>query len=128
MKKMLLFVTLLVYFLVSTGFVVSIHYCMDRMHSFQFGDSEQDNCEACGMPLKDNKGCCKNNVKVVKLRVDQIMGNAIQSTVQVPVLYSSFTPLLLLLPLTRQNRSEAIANAPPLNRQNSYLRHCVFRI
>jgi len=128
MKKLLLFVTLLVYFLVSTGFVVSIHFCMDRIHSFQLGDRQQENCGACGMPLQDNKGCCKDKVKVVKLQVDQVTAKAIQPTVQVRVLYSTLTPLSFLLPVERQNGKQETSHAPPINRQNSYLHHCVFRI
>lgn len=128
MKKLLLSFTLLVYFLVSTGFVLSVHYCMDRMQSIQLGDSHRDHCNVCGMPIEEGKGCCKEDVKIVKMQIDQVLNSTAKNLVQVPVLLSTVAPAYLSLLPKRPSNCLAIAHAPPMNRQDSYLRHRVFRL
>lgn len=54
----------LLYLAMVSGVVVNIHYCMGKVASVALGHSESDRCGDCGM---DNKGCCKDEVKVVKV-------------------------------------------------------------
>jgi hypothetical protein len=69
MKKILAAILLLVYFTVSTGAPVNIHYCMGNVKSIDFSTSKGSRCERCGM--KSRKGCCHDDLKIIKLSVDQ---------------------------------------------------------
>src|SRR4051812_32941329 len=65
MRRIFAFILLLIYFSLSTGFVVSMHYCMNRFDSAQLGSSHKDHCHKCGM---HNDGCCRDEVAVIKLQ------------------------------------------------------------
>jgi hypothetical protein len=126
MKKALAAILLLVYFTVSTGFVVSLHYCMDRLTSAEIGNSKSDKCDYCGMH-KDGH-CCRDDVKVVKLQTTHLA-----SQITVPFFSLSFvsvaTTEFIVSPFYNFTKtSHAIAHSPPLNEQDTYLQNCVFRI
>src|ERR687890_814593 len=70
MKRFLASILLLIYFCVSTGFVVSMHYCMNKFDSVQVGAADSEKCGKCGMHTEDSDGCCRDEVKVVKLQQD----------------------------------------------------------
>lgn len=71
MKRLAAYILLLIYFTVSTGFVVSVHYCMNKVDSIKLGDDSSEECGKCGMHLQESNGCCKDDVKMVKMQVDQ---------------------------------------------------------
>ena len=70
MKKLAASILLLIYFTVTTGFVVSVHYCMNKLDSIQLGDNSSEECGKCGMHVEDSGGCCKDDVKLVKMQAD----------------------------------------------------------
>lgn len=128
MKKLAASILLLVYFAVTTGFVVSVHYCMNKLDSVELGYSAKTECGKCGMNTAKSQGCCKDEVQVVKLSADHQA-----SKTQVP----DFS--LALLPkqpfalersslLSLQSVLSAPAHGPPLSEQDIHLRNCVFRI
>lgn len=129
MKKLLASIVLLVYFTVSTGFVVSMHYCMNKFDSVQVGLPKSETCGKCGMHTEDSGGCCRDEVKVVKLQ---------QDTQVAKVLIASFTLVLAELPLSQhlhlpfQNFEQAhvvSATGPPLlSSPPIFLSNRVFRI
>jgi hypothetical protein len=129
MKKIFITIIVLAYFMVSTGIVVSFHYCMDRLQSVQLGDNHSDNCSDCGMPKKDNKGCCKDEIKVLKLQMSHTAPKALTAGL-------SFLPALPVIPVnfltapifTSPEKTSSVAHSPPPGRQDTYLRNCVFRI
>ena len=126
MKKTLAAILLLVYFTVSTGFVVSLHYCMDRLTSTEIGNSKSDKCDYCGMH-KDGH-CCRDDVKVVKLQVLHTI-----SQIAVPLFSLSpahvVTATFIVSPFYNFTKTnDAIAHSPPLSEQDTYLQNCVFRI
>ncbi|RYZ46355.1 MAG: hypothetical protein EOO14_24695 [Chitinophagaceae bacterium] len=128
MKKLLVTIALLVYFTVSTGFVVSVHYCMDRLNGLEWGESDAEECGKCGMPTTDSDGCCKDEVKVVKLDVDHTYAKQLTADFSLhlpaltPVNYL-FTPSLIQIAT-----EEPVAHGPPLSEQDTYLLNRVFRI
>lgn len=128
MKKRLLFFSLLVYFVVSTGFVVSVHYCMDQFQSLQLGDSKHDDCPVCGMPIKQGRGCCKDEVKVVKLQVDQTTAKISTPDFALPAVPTPLTSYVISPVVVELKPATPIANGPPINEQDLYLRNRVFRI
>lgn len=128
MKKLLASILLLVYFTVSTGFVVSIHYCMNKVDSVQLGDTTSDECGKCGMHIEDSGGCCKDDVQMVKLQGDQ-------SLVKITVPDFSLhlpSPLFNAFDIYSNNNSveekHPLAHGPPLSEQDTYLKNCVFRL
>ena len=126
MKKTLAAILLLVYFTVSTGFVVSLHYCMDRLTSAEIGNSKSDKCDYCGMH-KDGH-CCRDDVKIVKLQTTHLA-----SQITVPFFSLSFvsvaTTEFIVSPFYNFTKTNhAIAHSPPLSEQDTYLQNCVFRI
>jgi hypothetical protein len=129
MKRVLAAILLLVYFTVSTGFAVSLHYCMDRLDSAELGASRADSCGKCGMHVEDSNGCCRDEVKVVKLSTDhfaaQVLASFASATAAMPV----HTEYLILPFYNFSGIKETIAHSPPLpDKQDTYLQNCVFRL
>lgn len=128
MKKFLASIVVLVYFVVSTGFVISVHYCMDKVRSLQLGDTSHKLCGQCGMPIKDNKGCCKDKVSVVKMQVDQTAAKWAKTDFSLPAIAIAHTSFLLLPLFNTQKQEQPVAHGPPLSKQDTYLRNRVFRL
>ena len=119
-------ILLLVYFTVSTGFSLSVHYCMDEFESAQIGSSGDDVCGSCGMHKDD--GCCREELKVVKLNTSHVISQATTidlNQIEIPTLYSD----LIFTSLLNNSRPFPITDhGPPLGGNDVYLRNCVFRI
>ena len=64
MKKILIAILALVYLTVSSGFAMTIHYCMGKVSSVDLMHNT-DKCGKCGM--KTSGGCCKDEFKIFKL-------------------------------------------------------------
>ena len=59
----------LFYLSATSGMVLNVHYCMDKISSISFGHEKDHNdgtCDKCGM-LKTENHCCKDEVAEVKL-------------------------------------------------------------
>ncbi len=129
MKKLFVFILLLVYFTVNTGFVVSLHYCMDKRASVDLGSRAKEKCDKCGMPSRNQKDCCHDEIKVVKLNADEVQA---YSLAYQPIQFPDVFPLSLFIDAPLQKRLLSISNkahAPPLiHKQDIYLTNCVFRI
>src|SRR5689334_23577069 len=127
MKRLLAFILLITYFTASTGFVVVRHYCMDRFTSAQIGADTNEKCAKCGMHKSD--GCCRDEVKVVKLQTSHLAGSINTEISPAPVAIlttQEFTqPSFFFL-----NHTELpVAHGPPLGSdQELYLQNCVFRL
>jgi len=126
MKRILLLLVLLSYFLVSSGFTVSLHYCMDRLDSAEIGSTNEKKCSKCGMH-KDG-GCCKDEVVMVKLQTNHLPSTVLISDFSMPAL-PAFESYFLLAPL--QNFDASIISpesSPPPDEGDVYLVNRVFRI
>ena len=119
----------MVYFVVSTGFTVNLHYCMDRFHSWELGPTEEDSCATCGMKTSDSDGCCRDEVKTVKLQQDLSPAKYMVAQFTMPVLLTTVSEHLVA---PFQNFEETILpddTGPPLiSEQDTYLENCVFRL
>ena len=130
MKKIIVSIVLLCYLAVSSGGVVNFHYCMNRLASTELFASESKQCGKCGMHTEDSNGCCRDEVKIVKMEDDQ-------------KLTAAFTYVLPFLDALVQTPSQFIAtsfynipgsrhflnHSPPLlSTQDTYLQNGVFRI
>jgi hypothetical protein len=128
MKKAFASILLVVYAMVSTGFVVSVHYCMDQVNAVQLGDAARDKCNKCGMPVKAAGGCCKDEVKVYKLQVDQAFAKFAKADFSLPAILSSHSGFLLAPLFSEVKINAPIAHGPPLSEQDTYLQNRVFRL
>jgi hypothetical protein len=129
MKKLAASILLLIYFTVSTGFVVSIHYCMNKVDSVQLGDGSSEECGKCGMHIEDSGGCCKDDVKMVKMQVDQSFAKIAAtdlSFIEAPVALANE---YYLAPFKNSTGTDyPLAHGPPSDEQDTYLQNCVFRL
>ena len=128
-KKLLLSIAVCSYLIVSTGIVVNFHYCMNRLASTQLYGAKAKICGKCGMDIHLGKGCCRDEVKVVKLQTDhnkaQVTHEMAMPAVPVAVLSSFIT-----IDFVNNDRNCHFLNhSPPLlTEQDTYLQNCVFRI
>ena len=128
MKRSAVAILAIIYFAISSGVVVNIHYCMGKMSSVKLQAWTPGSC-ACGKKMESKKGCCKTELKVVKLEDAQKISYA-DFVVNTPV-----TPLVTELNLLQtpfynaQHPVRSQGHSPPLlSGQDTYLRNCVFRI
>ena len=128
MKKVFAAIVLLAYFTVSTGFTVNLHYCMSQFASWDIGHSENEKCGTCGMKVKKSSGCCKNEVKVVKLQQDVISAPAVTYNFSIAALSIHSFELLSIAPsILEREYVSPLAHGPPLlSEQDIYLRNGVF--
>ena len=72
MKKIAIILLLFVYGFTTVGATVDVHYCMNKYVGWELGDhNEDEKCGKCGMTeSKTKNGCCKDEVKQVKLNGD----------------------------------------------------------
>ncbi len=110
--------------------MVNFHYCMNRLASTEFFASETKECPKCGMHIETSHGCCRDEVKIVKIDDDQKVNSLVSFD------FPSLTAII-------QKPSEFIAtsfynadnekhyqnHSPPLlSGQDTYLQNRVFRI
>lgn len=130
MKKFLFAISFICYFAVTSGVIVNSHYCMKRLVSVHLYDTSPEVCARCGMETHESNGCCRNEVKVLKLQQDQN-----KTTVETPgipalekqvittseFIVSSFQSPFV--PRHFQNHSP-----PLLSERDAYIANRVFRI
>ncbi len=130
MKRILISLMALIYFTVSSGMVMSVHYCMGKISDIQVNQVPEERC-ICGMSKKEtsSKGCCKTEFKMVKLE-DTHKASFASYDIQTPVALVSRSMSLLEAPLYYANdKVYADIHGPPLiSQQDTYLLNCVFRI
>lgn len=79
MKKFAVAILAVLYMSTSLGATIHLHYCMGKFFSWSLQQSNGSKCSRCGMEKKDkevNKGCCKDEYKLLKIVKDQrLTGN-----------------------------------------------------
>ena len=116
---------LLVHTAASSGTVLSLHYCMGDFSSISIGHKDKKGCDRCGM---ENKGCCHDDVKVIKLDNNSIVNERVVHAIYQPVVVVFPTIVIHNFGLQLKNIEPAIAinsfaEDPPL-----FLLNCNFRI
>jgi hypothetical protein len=128
MKKSIASILLVLYVAFSTGVVISFHYCMDEFDSAQLGAKEFEICGRCGMHVPDSGGCCNDEVKIFKIQDDQQLSS---------INFKFSSPDIIIIPIQAWddvvvvNSSHQLYlnnHSPPINKQDTYLQNCVFRI
>jgi hypothetical protein len=137
MKKLLATILTLLYLSTTMGATLHLHYCMGKLISWGFTDSDSKNCTFCGMPKvsKDEhcmamkKDCCKDEHRKFKVDKDQKTTKPAFKSFDLPV----FTLAGQIAKLPDHDPSPAIvghpdANAPPGDPGPLFLRNRSFRI
>ena len=120
----------LIYFTVSSGMVMSVHYCMGEVSNIQVNQVPEERC-ICGMSKKEtsSKGCCKTEFTMVKL-ADTHKASSASYDIQTPVVLVAryLSQLEASLYKTSIKTYTDIHGPPLLSEQDTYLLNCVFRI
>lgn len=128
MKKAAAAILLVIYVALSSGIVLSMHYCMDRLDSMQLGAVQSDTCNKCGMSVSEANGCCHDEVKVIKIQDEQqaaSMGYNFDAPGIAIIITPGYTDDVLA---SKQIGGLTNNLSPPLHKQDTYLRNRVFRI
>ena len=126
MKRILVAILSITYFCISSGFVMSVHYCMGKVSSTTIEIASSKSC-ICGK--KEMKGCCKTESKFIKLSDNHQATYADVSITSllhiIPVVYtiSNTTVASINTKLAFDNHSPPIISPQPI-----YILNCVFRI
>jgi hypothetical protein len=130
MKKTIASIALLCYLAVTCGVVVNFHYCMDRLDSLQLFASGTKVCGKCGMHTDSSHGCCRDEIKIIKMGDDQKLNSdvpfelpGLDAVAQIP---SQFIAASFLN--SKESRHFNNHSPPLLTEQDTYLQNCVFRI
>lgn len=130
MKKTIFAISFLCYFAVTSGVVINYHYCMKRLVSVHLFDTAPDTCGMCGMDMHESSGCCRDEVKVVKL--DQDQNKLTVALVEAPLFEIPITTPSAFIVAAFENKYEQRHfhnHSPPvLSEQDTYLQNNVFRI
>lgn len=129
MKKLIAFIAALVYLSTSSGMVMSVQYCFDKVSSIQVnGFGGGDGC--CCIGAEKTEGCCSDEVKLVKLQqshqatfVNYSIENSIQ-LLSIPLSYIDASPIVSV----REELVQISDSSPPLPSAPIYIKNCLFRI
>ena len=126
MKRLLTFIVTIIYFCISSGFVMNVHYCMGKISKVNV---EIVPSKTCCCSTKETKSCCKTESKFVKLADTHQATYADVSIISpyhiVPVSYAINNANVVSI------NSELVRNShspPLLSPQPIYILNCVFRI
>lgn len=130
MKRVLVFIMALLYFTVSSGLAMSVHYCMGEISSVEVNHNSNDPC-ICGMSKQQTakKGCCRTEFTMIKLD-DTHKASSVIYEIQSPEMILPRPISLIDVPVIPAAEPEyADVQGPPLlSEQDTYLFNCVFRI
>ena len=130
MKKLFIIVVSLAYLAVSSGVIVNLHYCMNRLASTGFFDAPDKQCGKCGMDIHQSDGCCHDETQFLKIQDDQKNTAAFSfdlTGLEVPAIKPS--EFICALFVSARDSRHFLNHSPPLlSSQDSYLQNSVFRI
>ncbi len=80
------------------------------------------------MHISTSKGCCKDDVKMVKGKLDQSLAKTTAPDFSVAIVALSNHSEYFFSPRFKSQPQSPFAHGPPLSKQDTYLQNCVFRI
>ena len=129
MKSFFASILLITYLLSSTGFVVSTHYCMGKVDGLQLGAVKEEKCSKCGMQTEDSDGCCRDEIKVLKLQQDLQPAKALMPSFTMQPAITVVPPFLTIPFLNFNQGADSFDTVPPVTEKKDIcVMHCVFRI
>ncbi len=114
----------------TSGLAISFHYCMNRLDSTTIFAATDDTCGRCGMHVDEAKGCCREEVKLVKLDDDHQLSALVDFSISQPVVEApvSFAENASLIASNKAWMPAAVRPPPPDSGPQIYLANRVFRI
>jgi hypothetical protein len=132
MKKIIVALLAVLYLGSSSGATIHLHYCMGKLVnlSFSFNEKEKEKCSKCGMKnSRDQKGCCKNEHKQIKIEKDQkLTEKAVNLFYATSVTHPTHNVELPSIKITSVTNANPISHAPPRSQVAIYICNCVFLI
>lgn len=128
MKKVLSSILLLLYVTASSGIVINMHYCMNRLDSAKLGVVKSEVCPKCGMATDELNSCCHNEVKIIKIQDVQKLSELNYNFISFKANAAGQSNIFVELFSAVDDYSFVKNNSPPINKQDTYLINCVFRI
>jgi hypothetical protein len=126
MKKILAISLAIIYLAIASGVVVNVHYCMGEVADVALGHKESDRCGTCGM---DNKGCCNDEVSVVKIQDSHSIVSLQSDFPKAEALAQQFPQANDFNSLASDTYLTPKVHAPPDRTQLPlHVKYCVFRI
>jgi hypothetical protein len=103
---------------------------MDRLASLQFFVSENKTCPKCGMHITKSHGCCRDEVKIIKMEVDQkATSNIVFELPALDVIGQEPSQFIIASFYNGSITKHYQNHSPPLlTGQDTYLQNRVFRI
>jgi hypothetical protein len=126
MKKFTIGILAILYFTMTSGIVLNIHYCRGKISSVKVDVLAKDLC-AC--KKKKDKGCCKTDNKLVKLE-DTHKAAVTQFIVEAPVaiVTSSYNIQNTSFVDLKNDLAYNNHSPPDILSADKCILHCVFRI
>ncbi|WP_228427971.1 HYC_CC_PP family protein [Chryseobacterium oncorhynchi] len=126
MKKILAILFSIFYFGFSSGAAFSVHYCMQEFVSVS--QKTDDICGKCG--VKEKKGCCKTEIKIVKVddsqKSDLMNVDFLGQISEIPTTHPFF---FADKSFSASKFTQIQINGPPEYKPVPiYIHHCNFRI
>lgn len=130
MKKGIATITMCVYLLVSCGVIISFHYCMNKLDSTRLYVAESEYCGKCGMHVEDANGCCRDEVKIIKMDEDQRTHDIFPYDIASLKPHVAAVSDFMVAAFENEDRKRFTRRHPPplLTEQDTYLLNRVFRI
>ena len=129
MKKIIASLAFICYLAVTSGVIVNFHYCMNRLASMQWFVVENTTCPTCGMHIQKSHGCCRDEVKIVKMEVDQKTTSNVSFELPALDIIDHVPSQFIVACSYNINETRHYNNhSPPLLTEDTYLQNCVFRI
>lgn len=130
MKKAVVILLMLIYGSTTMGATVHLHYCMDEFVGWSLFHDEDETCGKCGMDEKDKEGCCKDEHKHFKLKVDhQKAGVTTMLAMGLAPAVTNTIPDFDFQPYIKITESYSHCHAPPdIGLTKLHVLHCVFLI
>ena len=126
MKRLLTFLIAIIYFCISSGFIVSVHYCMGKVSKATIEIASSKSC-ACGN--KEMKGCCKTESKFIKLSDNHQATYADVSIISPFHIVPNFYIITKTIVASSNTKLAFNNHSPPIvSPQPVYILNCVFRI
>src|SRR5574338_689955 len=134
MKKFLVSIFAVFYLGLSSGAVVHLHYCMDKLIEWNLlHERKKDQCSKCGMiksHKKNKKDCCREDVQFIKITdAQKVTDNS--NSIHVYLLNATISPFIestvSFIPDIVQKYS-FIHPPPKIKGSGIYLLNCIFRV
>ena len=130
MKKTVVILLLLIYGTATMGATVHLHYCMDEFVGWSLFPNKDGTCGKCGMEEKDKEGCCKDEHRHLKLKVDQQKSNVPQfkTFITAPILFAPIVDFDIHSYLNITENYPTCHAPPGMPKEGLHILHCVFLI